>query len=328
MNVTPVEKLFHLLDQSASLLKNEFGYSYLEALVDTGENIFQKQILQDKISELAKNKLKKYYAEIDLSSFQREEIRKAFQLAFLKGMKENVQPNHQMTPDSIGILIAYLIKKFVPSQSFSILDPAVGTGNLLLTILNQLPDVDIEAIGIDVDDLLIKLAYIHSNLLEHPVQLFNQDSLTNLLVDPVDVVVCDLPVGYYPNDKQAENFTLKADSGHSYAHHLFIEQSYRYAKKGAYLFLIVPNHLFESEEAPKLHTFIKEHMYIQGFLQLPISLFKNEKLAKSIIILQKKKDGIKPPKEVLLMNLPSLANKEALATIFAKFNRWLSENKK
>ena len=49
------------------------------------------------------------------------------------------------------------------------------------------------------------------------------------------MVVSDLPVGYYPNDSRATEYQLKADEGHSYAHHLFIEQSIRYVKDGGYL---------------------------------------------------------------------------------------------
>ena len=45
--------------------------------------------------------MKKIYEGTNLSIFTVKMIRKAFQLAILKGMKESVQPNHQMTPDSI-----------------------------------------------------------------------------------------------------------------------------------------------------------------------------------------------------------------------------------
>ena len=57
---------------------------------------------------------------------------------------------------------------------------------------------------------------------------------------------------------------LKADKGHSYAHHLFIEQSIRYIKEGGYLFFLIPNGLFESEQAQKLHEYLKKNVYIQG----------------------------------------------------------------
>ena len=80
-------------------------------------------------------KVKKSYDSINLSRFTKEEIRKSFQLAILKGMKESVQPNHQMTPDSIGMFSRILTKEVYQKQSaYRLLDPAVGTGNLLTTV--------------------------------------------------------------------------------------------------------------------------------------------------------------------------------------------------
>jgi site-specific DNA-methyltransferase (adenine-specific) len=326
VNLSPVEKLFTLFNETALVLQEELGCTYLEALAETGENIFHGSILQEELSELSVKRLKKQYEEIHIERFSNEELRKAFQLVILKGMKENVQPNHQMTPDTVGMLTAYLVGKFVSTPSFRILDPAVGTGNLLTTVLNHI-EKNVEAIGVDIDDLLIKLAYVNANLQEHPVQLFNQDSLEPLFIDPVEAVISDLPVGYYPNDVRAADYQIKADEGHSYSHHLFIEQSVRHIKPGGYLFFIIPNGLFESEQAPKLHEFIKENVFIQGLLQLPLSMFKNKNAAKSILILQKKGEGIEPPKQVLLADLPSLSKAAEVDKILVKIEKWFNENK-
>lgn len=324
--MTAVEQLFTLFNETALNLQEELGCSYLEALAETGENLFHGSILQEELSELTVKRLKKQYDEIQLENYSKEDIRKAYQLVILKGMKENVQPNHQMTPDTVGMLVAYLAGKFMKETSFRLLDPAVGTGNLLMTVLNHIPK-QIAAIGVDIDDILLKLAYVNANLQEHPVQFFNQDSLDPLFIDPVDTVVADLPVGYYPNDIRAADFQLKTDKGHSYSHHLFIEQSVSHTKAGGYLFFIVPNGLFESDQADKLHEFIKEYAYIQGLLQLPISMFKNKNAAKSIFILQKKGEGINPPRQALLVNLPSLAKRQEMDKILAEIETWFQENK-
>ncbi|MFD2446336.1 class I SAM-dependent methyltransferase [Bacillus sp. CGMCC 1.16607] len=327
MKISPVEKLFTLFNETAIVLQEELFSTYLDALAETGENIFEGAILQDGLSELALKRLEKKYSEIQLDGYTNEEIRKAFQLVILKGMKESAQPNHQMTPDSVGILIGYLVQKFMKDGVKSILDPAVGTGNLLTAVLNNQLTQETSAIGIDVDDLLIKLAYVNANLQRHPVQFFNQDSLEPLLVDPVDVVVSDLPVGYYPNDLRAQDYVLKAAEGHSYAHHLLIEQSVKHVKPGGYLFFIVPNGLFESEEAPRLREFLKEKVIIQGFMQLPLNMFNNKQSAKSILILQKKGENVEPPKEVLLVSLPSLSSAQAMEKILTQIQSWISENK-
>ncbi|WP_442595477.1 class I SAM-dependent methyltransferase [Neobacillus sp. D3-1R] len=327
MKISPVETLFTLLNETALILQEELSITYLEALAETGENLFEGTILQEDVSEFASKKLEKKYNELNVEGFTNEEIRKAFQLVILKGMKESAQPNHQMTPDSVGILIGFLVQKFMTNSAFRMMDPAVGTGNLLTAVLNNQLNKEIDSIGIDVDDLLIKLSYINANLQKHPVEFYNQDSLEPLFVDPVDVVISDLPVGYYPNDVRAMDYELRAENGHSYAHHLLMEQSVKHIKPGGYLFFVVPNGLFESDEAPKLREFFKEKVIIQGLLQLPLNMFQNKNAAKSILILQKKGENIQPPKEALLVNLPSLSSIQAMDKILIQIETWINENK-
>ncbi|NRG34219.1 class I SAM-dependent methyltransferase, partial [Niallia circulans] len=305
----------------------ELEYTYLESLALTGEKIFQEAILQEELSELSKKRLKKSYETIHLAKYSKEEIRKAFQLVILKGMKENTQPNHQMTPDSIGILFGYLVQKFYTSEELRLLDLAVGTGNLLTTVMNHQVGKNIAAYGVDIDDLLLQLALVNANLQEQPIEFFNQDSLEHLFIDPVDVVVSDLPVGYYPNDIRANEFKVKAEDGHTYAHHLFIEQSINYVKPGGYAFFVIPNNLFESEQAAKLHDYIKEEVHIQAIMQLPETLFKNKQSAKSILILQKKGNNIVAPKQVLLAKVPSFSNMRAMEQVLSELDTWIQANK-
>ncbi|MEH7747979.1 class I SAM-dependent methyltransferase, partial [Neobacillus drentensis] len=160
MKVSPVEQLFTLFNETALLLQEELNCTYLEALAETGENLFQGSILQDEVSELTEKRMKKQYGQIHLEKFSNDDIRKAYQLAILKGMNDSVQPNHQMTPDSVGILIGYLVERFMKQSNFRLLDPAVGTGNLLTTVLNHLQR-KIDSVGVEIDDLLIKLAYVN-----------------------------------------------------------------------------------------------------------------------------------------------------------------------
>ncbi|WP_175639909.1 class I SAM-dependent methyltransferase [Metabacillus schmidteae] len=326
--ISKIENLFTVINETADLLAQECKISYIEALAETGENIFQGTILQENLSEVTVKSLERKYNSVSISTFEKEEIRKAYQLAILKGLKEGAQPNHQMTPDTIGLFLGYLVSKFIGNRNvLSILDPAVGTGNLLTAILNYTAIENTNSFGVEVDDLLIKLAYINANLQEHPTHFFNQDSLERLLIDPVDVVVCDLPVGYYPNDLEAAKYQLKADEGHSYSHHLFMEQSINHIKANGYLFFIVPNSLFETKEAPKLNEYLREVAIIQGFIKLSLSLFKDERHGKSILILQKKGPEAKAPKQAMLAELPKFSNVDAMNSIMKQIDQWFKENK-
>ncbi|WP_141544149.1 class I SAM-dependent methyltransferase [Bacillus cereus] len=324
-----VETLFSIFDSSAVVLRKELDVTYLEALVETGDNLFEGAILQEELSESAIERLNREYSTFNEETYKGEEIRKAFQLAILKGMKEGVQANHEMTPDAVGMFMSYLFHKFMQGQNeITVLDPAIGTGNLVTTVFNSAKEgLTMSGFGVEVDEVLIKLALVNANLQKHAIEFFHQDGLAPLYIDPVDAVVSDLPVGYYPNEIGASEYKLKADEGMSYAHHLFIEQSVKHTKEGGYLFFLVPNFIFESDQAPKLHAFIKETCFIQGLLQLPVSMFKNEKNAKSIFVLQKKGANVTMPKQALLVELPKFSNMKAMEDIMDQLNTWFATHK-
>lgn len=278
---TTVEQFFHVLDQSATLLQNQLSVTYLEAVVQTGENLFQKDVLQQ-LDPVAKESLRTLYQSIQLERLSKETVRRGMQLAILKGMREATQPHHEMTPDAVCLLLAHFVEKLAGERSaFTLLDPVCGTGNLLTAVLNHCTKKR-KVAGVEVDDLLIRLAYVNANLQGHEVELIHQDSLRPLFVDPVDFICADLPVGIYPDEKTALNFVLAEQGGRSYSHHLLIEQSLHYTKPGGYLLFLIPNGLFETEQAEKLKAFLKKEAVIVGLLQLPDSLFKNKAHAKRV----------------------------------------------
>ncbi|SOC03262.1 site-specific DNA-methyltransferase (adenine-specific) [Ureibacillus xyleni] len=301
------EQIFSYINEKAEEHEKTENISFLDGVLQALEDI-----LDEKDSWMGNNATK-------------EEIRKAIQIAILKGMRKTSQPNHQMTPDTLGLLVGYFVEQFFEEQlktkQISLLDPAVGTGNLMLTVMNLL-NGKVSATGIEVDELLIRLAADTAELIEQPVMLYHQDALQKMLVDPVDAVVCDLPVGYYPNEEVALDYELCAHEGLSYAHHLFIEQSVNHTKEGGYLFFLIPANLFESEQAKELHKYLKKHTWIQAVIQLPDNLFASKAHEKSILILQKKSDEQRAPREVLLAKVPNMSNKQALSMFFEKVQVW------
>ncbi|QCR33261.1 class I SAM-dependent methyltransferase [Lysinibacillus sp. SGAir0095] len=301
------EQIFSFINEKAEKYEKADGVSFLDGVLQSLEDV-----LDDKEQSAFQNATK-------------EETRKAIQIAILKGMRKTSQPNHQMTPDSLGLLVGYFVEQFFEEQlknnPITILDPAVGTGNLLLTVMNLL-DGKTSATGIEVDELLIRLAADSAELIEQPVVLYHQDALQKLLVDPVDAVVCDLPVGYYPNEEVAVEYELCAHEGMSYAHHLFIEQSINHTKEGGYLFFLIPSNMFESEQSKDLHKYLKKTTWIQAVIQLPENLFATKAHEKSILILQKQTKSERAPREVLLAKVPNMSNKEALSMFFEKVQMW------
>nr|WP_275899504.1 class I SAM-dependent methyltransferase [Bacillus piscicola] len=305
-------------------MQQHMDMTYLDALAEAGEDIIEQSIVQN-LPEEEKRRLETKLREEIPGEIEKEGIRKAFQLAVIKGMKEAVQPHHAMTPDAVAMFMGYLTQKLTAgNQAAAVLDPATGTANLLSAVLNQLPAKAV-AYGVEADETLLHIAYVITNLQEHHVELFHQDAIEQLAVPPVDAVVSDLPVGHYPKEEVTEQFTLKASKGKSYVHHLMIEKCMGYVKEGGFFVLLIPNFMFESEEAPALHRFIKEHAYTLGLLQLPKSMFKSDQFGKSIWMLQKKGKGITQPSQALFAELPSFTKQEALADMVQQINKWFNE---
>lgn len=372
-----IEEIFDILDQSSTYIAEQLGKTYLDALIDTAEQLFQQEILLDELNQKQVEKLQSIYQEFKEETYSKEEVRRGFQLAVLKGMKaEQVIPGSGVTPDSVVMLVGYLAQKLLEAEKagsiapqtepndvseleketsqglekessqelgkeaskeledgagkeerkMTILDPAVGIGNLLTGVCNAISQ-ETRAIGTEVEPVLVRLAYVNANLQQHDVELFHQDGLKPLFIDGCDMIVSDIPVGRYPNDKVARSFALYEEGEDVYTHHLFIEQALRYVKEGGYLLLIIPNFLFEEPGSVRLRSFLMEHAYIQALLQIPQELFQKGSIQKSIFILQKKGDHIKKPKQTLLAQLPSFHNKSKVAEFIQQMNRWIEAEK-
>ncbi len=156
--VTNTEQIFTFLNEHAESKKEDL---YLEALIDA----CHVWLSGDKMPRLS-------------PSVTKEEIRRGIQLAVLKGMKQQAQPNHQMTPDAIGMLIGHFANKLMQQKGqVTVLDPAAGTGNLLFTVMNSIGE-NVTATSVEIDELLVRLSAVTAELLEQPVRFFVQDALT------------------------------------------------------------------------------------------------------------------------------------------------------
>ncbi|CDQ39311.1 MULTISPECIES: class I SAM-dependent methyltransferase [Virgibacillus] len=328
MEKTNVETLYEWLDQTTELIQHHVNEPYLESLSYTMEIVFSQEVPVD-IDESLSTKLKQALDELTIDAYSSEEKRKANQLAIIKGMTGSTQQQHLMTPETVSLMIGYLAGKLLSDKTdpVRVFDPAGGTGNLITAVLNQLVQ-EKEAFASEVDSTLIQLAVWNANLQKINIEFFHQDSLRPFLLDPVDLVVADLPVGYYPDDLRANEFKLKANEGHSYAHHLFIEQSLNYTIAGGYLLFVVPEFLFDSDQSDQLQQFIHEHAHMVGVLRLPDTAFKSEKHQKSILILQKKGHHTHSPKQPLLVKMPSFTNTNAMGDILGQINNWFQTYKK
>lgn len=321
MSESKVVELFDWIDETTMIIQQHADETFLESLAVTLEALFYGDIYDENHIGL-NDKIREELTKVELSDYSRENIRKAVQLAVLKGMKKATQHHHTMTPEAIALFIGYLADKLTKNlEEVRIFDPASGTANLLLIVMSHLKQ-PVKAFASEIDPTLLKISLLNANLQKQRVEYFHQDSLKPLLLDPVDLVVADLPVGYYPDDGEASKFELRAEKGHSYSHHLFIEQSLMYTKEGGFLIFIIPEFLFESDQADKLHAFIVKNAHIVGLLQLPGTAFASKEHKKGIFILQKKGKDTTNVKQPLLAMLPSFNDTKAMENILGQINSW------
>lgn len=309
-----------LLVEGCKMTNTENVFTYIDTYAESNEALYLESVIE------ACNKWLTGEEGPELSeTVTKEELRRGIQLAVLKGMKQSAQPHHQMTPDAIGMLIGHIASKLMgDNEGGTLLDPTVGTGNLLYTVMNTIGE-DVTAHAVEIDELLVRLSAVTAEILEHPVMFLVQDALRPLLIDPVDMVISDLPVGFYPDDDNAADYELMPVEGHAYAHHLFIEQSLNHTKPGGYAIFIVPANLFESEQAAQLHPFLKKKSIIRAVIQLPSGLFQSKIHEKSILILQKPYPEMKSTPDVLLAQVPEMTDKTAMAYFLQEIDEWSKE---
>ncbi|USS91222.1 class I SAM-dependent methyltransferase [Fructilactobacillus carniphilus] len=323
-------QLFQVFDQSAQILQQALETSYLDAFIETADNMIdgnQVRVENGIPNEQQVQTITELYQQVNYHDLDANMIRKAIQMVMIKAIKvDQIQAIHQITPDTIAYTMGYLAIRLVNKQSVvKILDPAVGSANLLTAVMNQLQQEaheKVSGIGIDNDDSLISVASISAQMQGLNLELFHQDALDELPTTPVDLVVSDLPVGYYPVDERAQHFATRSDEGHSYVHHLLIEQAVNYLVPGGFGVFLVPSGLFQSPETKGLLKWMQDEVYLQGILNLPGELFQNEAVQKAIMIVQKHGDGTQQAGQVMLGEFPSFKDPEAFQKFLAEIVEW------
>lgn len=308
--------------------------SYLDAMLENAENIIDNNTVRVENGlpkEETVKKLQEIYRKLDLQHVKAEYVRQVVQLSFLKVIrKDAIQANHQMTPDTIGLIMAFLIEKITTVNKIkTVFDPAVGTANLLTTVINQLRangDQQITGFGIDNDDAMLQVASVSVELQDLDVKLYHQDAVSALDIPQSDLVVSDLPIGYYPLDENTKNYQTRAKEGHSYVHHLLIEQAMNYLKPGAFGVFLVPSSLFQTKESQSFVKWIQSVAYLQGLINLPAELFANPNAQKSILLLQRQGGNSKQAVKVLLGEFPSFKDKNGFASFMNDVSRWVATN--
>lgn len=317
MNFEHIETAYTLILENVQTLQNRLHTNSYDALIEQNSGYLNRDV--DDSSVRANNQ------KLEALKLDKEEWRRVFQFLFVKlNQMEPLQHNHQFTPDSIGFLINFLIEELFSTKGLDVIEIGSGTGNLAQTLLNH-SRKDLDYLGIELDDLLIDLAASIADVSQSPLHFVQGDAARPQLFRPADLIISDLPVGYYPDDIIASRFQVAAREGHTYAHHIFMEQSLKYLKAEGYAIFLAPNNLLTSPQSDLLKAWLKEGASLQAMIGLPANLFAREDLAKSIFLFQKKG---RQKGEALVYHLQSLQDTEVLQGFISSFKKWRQESAK
>ncbi|MGL4818481.1 MAG: class I SAM-dependent methyltransferase [Bacilli bacterium] len=322
-----IETHFGYYDSVIALLKKETGCSALEAIADTNRRLLGDTPIFS-LDEVGEARVRKQLAELKWDERSSEEQREILKISLIKAMRQGVQSNHQMTPDTIGFLIGYCANAFFQDeQQLTLVDPTAGVGHLLFTVKEATDESRFTRIvATEVDDTLVDILYSSAELRGVETEIFHGDVLRNSTLPAADCVICDLPIGYYPDQTIASSFSLyRKEEEMSYAHELIMEQSIAHTRPGGYLFFVVPSVLFQGDTYAALRAYVHETCVTEGFIELPSTMFRSEKEQKSIWMLRRKGEGVPAPKQPLFVQFPPLKNEAGIRQVMSQMREWFSE---
>jgi site-specific DNA-methyltransferase (adenine-specific) len=302
------ETFFDYLDAVAMALYDQDKTLYLEGVKYALEYLLDDETNKE-LSESTHTQLKQAKAEVTTVEFDSETIRKAIQLALLRGFKHARITNAQMTPDTIGIFISYLIKKLYPQNAPKrVLDPLIGTGNLIATISNHYKK-PFTVHGIDDDPLMCDLARNMCDSLDIDQQIFLQNTLT-FQAGEYDLIVTDFP-------------PKKIGDKLEYLPYLTVIHHLDHLKEGHFFIAVIENDFFDQKQNDVFKKLLKEKAHMFGLIKLDESLFKNH--PKSILILKKKGEEDDILNNFLLADLPPFSDQTAFNQALGKMELWFKK---
>ena len=315
MNFEKIEKAYGYLLENTQTIQNDLQSNFYDALVE------QNAIYLDGQTELTL--VKENNQRLKDLNLNKEEWRRSFQYLLMKAAQtEPLQANHQFTPDGIGFLLVFLVDQLASSDKVEVLEMGSGTGNLAQTLMNNCQR-SLDYLGLEIDDLLIDLAASMAEVMKADVNFAQGDAVRPQVLKESDVIISDLPVGYYPDDAIASRYQVASPQGHTYAHHLLIEQSLKYLKPGGVAIFLAPNDLLTSEQSPLLKKWMQDHAQVLAMVTLPENLFRSANLAKTIFVLRKQEEAVIQP---FVYPLTDLQNQEDVMKFRESFQNWNKES--
>ena len=311
MDFEKIEQAYTYLLENVQVIQSDLATNFYDALVE------QNSIYLDGETEL--EQVKENNQALKRLALRKEEWLKTYQFLLMKaGQTEPLQANHQFTPDAIALLLVFIVEELFTEKEITILEMGSGMGILGATFLTSLAK-KVDYLGMEVDDLLIDLAASMADVIGLRAGFVQGDAVRPQMLKESDVVISDLPVGYYPDDAVASRHRVASSQEHTYAHHLLMEQGLKYLKSDGYAIFLAPSDLLTSPQSDLLKGWLKEEANLVAMISLPENLFASAKQSKTIFILQKKSEIAVEP---FVYPLASLQDASVLMKFKENFQKW------
>ncbi|KXT74454.1 Adenine-specific methyltransferase [Streptococcus sp. DD10] len=316
MDFEKIEQAYELLLENVQNIQNVLGTSFYDALIEQNVAYIEQK---SELEIITKNN-----QELKRLALRKEEWRRAYQFVLIKAAQtEPLQANHQFTPDAIAFLIVFIMEQLVVKKDLDVLEIGSGTGNLSQTLVNQ-SIKNLDYLGLELDDLLIDLSASMAEVMGSKVHFVQADAVRPQMLKESDVIVSDLPIGYYPDDIIASRYAVASKIGHTYAHHLLMEQGLKYLKQDGLAIFLAPNNLLSSEQGDLLKTWLRKEAQILAIITLPENIFSSNSQAKSLFVLKKQEENQEI--ETFVYPLQSLQDQEEMMKFMKNFQKWCKES--
>ena len=315
MDFEKIEQAYTYLLENVQIIQNDLATSFYDALIE------QNGIYLDGQTNL--EQVKKNNQALKRLALRKEEWLRTYQFLLMKAAQtEPLQANHQFTPDAIGHLMIFIIEQLCPTEDLSLLELGSGMGILGASFLTSM-NKKVDYLGIELDDLLIDLAASIAEVMDLRMGFVQGDAVRPQVLKESDIIVSDLPVGYYPDNQTASRYQVAAKDEHTYARRLLMEQSLKYLKTGGYAIFLAPTDLLTSPQSELLKSWLTEQAQLVAIIALPEDLFAQGAQSKTIFVLQKKTgEAIEP----FVYPLTSLRDPEILMEFKENFQNWCQEH--
>ena len=311
MDFEKIEQAYTYLLENIQIIQNDLATNFYDALIEQNsiylDGQTNLQVVKDNNKSLKRLALRK------------EEWLRTYQFLLMKAAQtEPLQANHQFTPDTVALLLIFIIEELWPAQELNLLELGSGMGILGACFLTSL-DKKVDYLGVEIDDLLIDLAASITEVIGLPAVYAQGDAVRPQILKESDIIISDLPIGYYPDDQVASRYEVAASDEHTYAHHLLMEQSLKYLKNGGFAIFLAPSNLLSSPQSDLLKLWLKKNAQLVAMITLPENLFSQGSNSKAIFVLQKKGSKAVEP---FVYPLNNLRDSQELADFKEKFQIW------